>query len=142
MFADNPLYEVSFPNIRTEDLTTNVVSDIMLYQVDSEGHHYQVLKDISYHSAYGSALKRSDVFIRNCSRNLQAKRTTRGWKLEVDWKDGTLICIPLKYPKASNHVELDKYEVANNIEYEPAFKWWVKDSNGLKGQSKILENNT
>ena len=32
----------------------------------------------------------------------------------------------MKDIKASNHVELDEYSVANNIEYEPEFKWWVK----------------
>ena len=56
----------------------------MIPQVDSEGHHYKVLKDISDHFADGSALKRSDVFIRNLSRNLNAKKTTRGWKLEFE----------------------------------------------------------
>ena len=33
----------------------------------------------------------------------------------------------MKYIKASNPVELSEYVVANNIEYEPVFKWWVKD---------------
>ena len=29
--------------------------------------------------------------------------------------------------KASNYVELAEYAVANNIQYEPAFKWWVNN---------------
>ena len=33
----------------------------------------------------------------------------------------------MKDIKASNSVELDEYAVANNIEDEPYFKWWVKD---------------
>ena len=33
----------------------------------------------------------------------------------------------MKYIKASNPAELSEYVVANNIEYEPVFKWWVKD---------------
>ena len=127
MFAYHSLYEVSFPNGQTEDLTENVIDDNMISQVDSEVHHYQVLKDISDHSSDGSALKRSDGFIIIFYGNLHAKNTTRCCKLEVEWKDGTLIWMPLKYIKASNPVEISECEVANNIEYETGFKCWVKD---------------
>ena len=74
-----------------------------------------------------SSLKRRDGFIRGSGRNLHAKKTTRGWKLEVEWKDGTLSWIPLKYFKPSNPVEIAEYAVANNIEDEHAFKWSMKD---------------
>ena len=83
----------------------------MISQVDSEGYPYQVIKDISDHSTDGSALKKSDVFIRIHGRNLHAKKTTRGWKLEFEWKDGTLIWIPLQDIKSSNTVELAEYAV-------------------------------
>ena len=99
----------------------------MLYQVDSEGHHYQVLKDISNHSEDESALNKSDGFIISSDGNIHAKKTTIGWKLEVEWKHGTLRWIPLNNLKDSNPVELSEYKVANNIEDEPAFKWWVND---------------
>ena len=56
LFADHSLYEVSFTNGRTEELTANVISENMLSQVYSEGHHYQVIKDISDHYADESAL--------------------------------------------------------------------------------------
>ena len=61
-------------------MTANVIAENILSQVDSEGHHYQVLKDISDHSMDGIALKRSDIFIRICDRNLHAKKKTRGCK--------------------------------------------------------------
>ena len=44
LFADHSLYEVSFPNYLREELTANFIAENMLSQVDSEGHHYQVLK--------------------------------------------------------------------------------------------------
>ena len=76
----------------------------MLSQVDSEGHQYQVLKDISDHSSDGSDLNRSDIFMISSGGNLHAKKTTRGWKLEVKCKDGTFIWIQLKDLKTSNPV--------------------------------------
>ena len=99
----------------------------MISQVDSEGHHYQVLKDISDRYADGITLNGNNGFIRSLGGNLHAKNTTRGWKLEVKCKDVTLSWIPLKYLKASNPVELSEYAVVNNIEDKPAIKWWVKD---------------
>ena len=39
LFADHSLYEVSFTNGRTEDLTVNVIYENMLLQVDSGGHN-------------------------------------------------------------------------------------------------------
>ena len=103
-----------------------MISENMLSQVDSEGHHYQVLKEMSDHYADGSELKRSDGFIRSCGGNLHGNKTTRCCKLEVEWKDGALRWIPLKDLKPSNPVELAEYAVANTIEDEHAFKWWVK----------------
>ena len=75
----------------------------------------------------GGALKRRDGFIRSCYGYLHNKKTTRGWKLEVEWNYGTLRWIPLNYLKASNTIEISEYAVVNNIEDEPAFKLWVKD---------------
>ena len=115
LFADHSLYEVSFPNGQTEDLTEKVITDNMLFQVDSEEHHYSLLKYISDHYTDGSALNMSNGFIRSRIRNIQAKKSTRGWKLEVDWKDGTLRWILLKDLKTSNPVKLSEYAVSNNI---------------------------
>ena len=54
-------------------------------------------------------------------------KITRGWILEVKWKDGALSWIPLKDLKALNPVKIAEYAVSNNIADAPAFKWFVKD---------------
>ena len=110
-----------------EDLTENVIADNMLYQVDSEGHHYQVQKEVRDHSSDGNTLKRRNRFIKSRGKNLHAEKKTRGCKLEVKWKNVTLRWIPLQYLKPSNPVEMDEYAVANDIKDRPAFKLWVKD---------------
>ena len=83
MFAYHSLYEVSFPNGQTEELTSTMIAVNMQSQVDSDGHQCQVMKGISDNSADVSALKRINGFIRSYGWNLHAKKTTRGWKLEV-----------------------------------------------------------
>ena len=92
-------------------------------QVDSEGHHYQVLIRVTYHKKYDNAIAKVDGFIKSSSGNLHQKRTTRGWKILVEWKDGSVDWVTLKDLKHSNPVEMSEYAVANEISYEPAFNW-------------------
>ena len=40
---DKSLYEVEYPYGTTEKLAANIIAENMISQVDSEGHHYQVL---------------------------------------------------------------------------------------------------
>ena len=62
----------------------NLISENMLSQLESEGNHFQELKNISDDYADGVALKRSDGFIRSHGGNLHANKKTRSWKLEVE----------------------------------------------------------
>ena len=62
--------------------------------------------------------------------------TTRGWSLEVEWKDGSASWVPLKDLKLANPVELAEYAVANNLEHEPAFHWWVNGT--LRKRERII----
>lgn len=134
--TNHSLYEVTYPDGHTAELEYNIIAENLLSQVDSEGRHYQVLSEISDHQSDASAIKRKDGFIRSKNGNLHAKKTTRGWKLEVEWKDGTVSWVPLKDLKHSNPVELAEYAVANNIDDEPAFKWWVHET--LRKRDRII----
>ena len=46
----------------------------------------------------------------------------------MEWKDGSVDCVPLKELKQSNPVDLSEYSVANEISDEPNFNCWVKDT--------------
>ena len=54
------------------------------------------------------------------------KKTTVGWQLLVEWKDGSTQWLDLKDLKDSNPIEVAEYTVANKISEEPAFAWWVQ----------------
>jgi hypothetical protein len=74
------------------------------------------------------------VVSHNCNKTL--RQTTQGWQLSVQWKDGTSNWIALNDLKASNPIELAKYAVGNQLVYEPAFRWWVKDA--LRTRNRII----
>ncbi|GFH48949.1 hypothetical protein CTEN210_05425 [Chaetoceros tenuissimus] len=121
---DTALYQVEFPSGLTENIQANIIAENMFAQVDSEGRHQQVLKEISDHSWDHTAIPRWDGYIKSKS-GMVPKKTTRGWELLVEWKDGTMSWVPLKDLKNSNPVELAQYAVMNALEEEPAFKWLV-----------------
>ena len=138
---DNPLmntsmYEVEFPDGQTAELQYNIIAENMMSQTDSEGHHYQLLAEISDHHADATAISKKNGFIKGRNGNRHRKMTTRGWKLEVEWKDGSVSWVPLKDLKASNPLELAEYAVANEIDDEPAFHWWVSDI--LKKRDRLI----
>lgn len=133
---DTSVFEVEFPDGTIDRLNANVIAENLMSQTDPYGHHYMVLREIVEHRKDGTAITVEDGFIRSKSGNVHPKKTTRGWKLLVEWKDGSSEWVPLKDLKASNLLELAEYAVANNLEHEPAFKWWVKTT--LRARDRII----
>ncbi len=124
---DHSLYEVAYPDGTSEKIMANIIAENMMSQIDSEGRHYQLLSEIQEHRTNGKAIKRSDGYIIGKNGNRHAKKTTAGWDLLVEWRDGSMDWVPLKDLRASNPVELAEYAIANNIADEPAFNWWAHD---------------
>ena len=110
---DKYLYEVEYPNGRTEQLAANIMDVILMSQVDSEVHHYQVLTEVTDQKKDDNAIAKVGGFIKSSSGNLHQKRTTPVWKLLVEWKDGSVDWVPLKDLKQSSPVDLAEYAVAD-----------------------------
>ena len=56
---------------------------------------------------------------------LQMKRSCKGWKLCVQWKDGSTSWEKLSDFKERNPTESAEYAVTAGIAHEPAFNYWV-----------------
>ena len=80
--------------------------------------------DIIGHKTDGHALTKADGYYA-VGNHQQPKMTTAGWKIYVEFTDGTTAWLPLKDVKESNPIELAEYAILNRIDDEPAFKWWV-----------------
>ena len=106
-----------------EKYQANVIAENMYAQVDDEGNEFLLLKEITDHRSNGSAIQIADSTVSNGME--KPKKTTRGWFLLVQWKDGLASWEKLSDLKASNPVEVAEYAVANCLIKEPAFKWWV-----------------
>jgi Reverse transcriptase (RNA-dependent DNA polymerase) len=123
---DTRMYNVEFPDGHADEYTANLIAESLYSQVDDEGNEYLIMKEISDHKKDGSATSKDDAFTIGKNGNQTPRRTTRGWKLCVQWKDGSTSWESLKDLKESNPVEVAEYAVANKLVEEPAFAWWVK----------------
>lgn len=123
---DTREYVVEFPDGATDVFTANLIAENLYSQVDADGKTYTLLDEILDHKSDGSAVLKDDGFEVTRDGQRRPKRTTKGWKLLVSWKDGSSSWVPLKDLKESFPVEVAEYALVNKILEEPAFAWWAK----------------
>ena len=129
-YDDNPhlntmTYDVEFPDGEVREYAANVIAENMYAQVDADGHMHTMLDSILDYSKDGNAVELDDMYVTTKSGNRRMRQTTNGWKLLIQWKDGSEQWIPLKLMKEYNPVEVAEFACARQIDKEPAFAWWV-----------------
>jgi len=132
---DTRTYEVEFPNGEAAAYAANVIAENMYAQCDAEGNQYLLMESIVDYKSDGHAVKVADMFINRNGRQ-HMRKTTIGWKLCIQWKDGTTTWERLADLKESYPVEVAEYAVAQGIDNEPAFLWWVPHT--LKKRNRII----
>ena len=93
----------------------------MYAQVDSDGFSHTLLDHISDFKKDGNAIEKSDAYVITKRGRKRIRRSTNGWNLKVQWKDGSSQWIPLKTLKESNPIEVAEFAISRNIDDEPAF---------------------
>ena len=53
------------------------------------------------------------------------RRSTEAWKLYVQWRDGSMSWKALTDLKELHPLEALEYNVAQEIDHNPAFNWWI-----------------
>jgi hypothetical protein len=79
-------------------------------------------------------IKDKHLTMRSGQRRL--RKTTQGWSLLVNWKDGTESWVKLAELKDSYPIELAEFAKALSIADESAFAWWVPHT--LRRRNAIL----
>lgn len=133
---DTREYIVEFEDGAQQAYAANLIAENLYANVDEEGRHFSVLQEIIDHRRRPSAVPSSDGVIRTATGE-RPRRTTRGWDLLVEWKDGSSTWVPLKDIKESNPVDVAEYAVGNKIDQEPAFAWWVPFT--LRKRDRIIK---
>ena len=122
---DTRQYEVELEDGTTDAYFANIITENLYSQCDSEGRELLSFKEICDHRKNKRAISIENGYDISKNGNRTPKRTTVGWELLVEWRDGSTYWVALKDLKDTNPIELAEYAVANKIAEEPAFKWWV-----------------
>jgi hypothetical protein len=136
---DTRTYEIEFPDGHSDEYTANVIAENMYSQCDIEGRTYNLMEGIVDHKTDVHAIESADMYTKHGSKK-QARKTTKGCNLCVEWKYGTKSWEHLEDLKESNRIEVDEYAAAKSLLYAPAFVWWARHF--LKKCSRIIADVT
>jgi len=122
---DGRIYQLEFPDGRVEEYALNVIIEALYAQVDDEGFDVGILDEIvGLRTDASIAIPIIDGF--DTFNGVQRpKRTTKGWDIQIKWKDGSYNWLPLSSVKESYPIQLSEYANAHKLQHEPAFKWWA-----------------
>jgi len=127
-FLDTREYVVQFPDGTQQSYMANAIAENLYSQVDSKGRSFAILQDIIGHEKDASAISKDDESVRF---------TTKGWRFQVFWKDGSSSLVPLREMKDAYLVQTAEYAVTHKLDQEPAFKWWTPYV--LRKKQRIIE---
>ena len=117
--------DTAFDDGTQDKYFANIIVENLYSQIDSEGRQFLVLEEMTDHRTDDTAIGISDGDTVICNGNKHKKKTARGWEINTKLMESFSEWVLLKDLKESNPVDLAEYAVANRIDHEPAFAWWV-----------------
>ena len=98
----------------------------MITQVYHRGYSTTLMNIIADYKKYDAvAISKVDKYVITRRGPCQIRKSTVGWKLLVQWKDGSETWIPLKYMNNSHLFETAEFACVRGIDDEVAFRYWV-----------------
>jgi hypothetical protein len=127
---DNPIldtrsYIIGFDDGDQTKLTANMIAESLYSQCDPNGNQYVLLEDIVNHQRLSAAVKLFEQKTVHANSKIYLKRSTIGWQLCCQWKDGSTSWENLADLKESHPIKTAKCAKILGIDHEPAFNWWV-----------------
>ena len=133
---DTRMYEIEYLDGQRRAITANQIADNLFAQIDDEGNRHVLLDEIIDHRSDASAVTLDDAMFTDSRGRQHRRRTTKGWELLIQWKDGSTNWIALKDVKNSYPIQAAEYAVANKISKQPAFAWWCDQT--LRHKKRII----
>jgi hypothetical protein len=103
---DTRMYTVKFPDGKEVEYAASIVAENMLSMCDEEGNQYLLINHIVDHKKEVNVVPKKDtiIWIRG---HTYPRKTTKGWKLCEEWKDGTTSWVPLSTLKESMQLPMN-----------------------------------
>jgi hypothetical protein len=100
------VYQVQLPDGHIEEFSANMIAECIYSQLDDKGRQYILLDAIIDHRTTSDKLPEEELFQVSENGDIHQRRTTKGWKLCVSWKDGSTSWEPLKDMKEAYPVQV------------------------------------
>ena len=133
---DTREYIVEFPDGSEAEYAANTIAENMYAQCDLDGQQHILMKGIVDCKKDSNAIPKAQAYVVDTRGIKSRRKTTKGWSLCVQWRDGTSTWEPLATLKESNRVEVAEYAISQGVDDEPAFAWWVPFT--LKKRESII----
>jgi Reverse transcriptase (RNA-dependent DNA polymerase) len=121
---DTHVCEVEMPDGGVVDYAANVIAKCMYAQCDAEGNQFLMLEALEDHKCTDDVMRADELYV-EINGKQHIRKSTHGWLLSVQWKDGSSSWETLADVKELYPVQCAEYAVAKRINKEPAFVWWV-----------------
>jgi hypothetical protein len=118
-------YTFTFDDDDETVLNANLIPEAMYLQCDPDGNKYVLLDSIIDHRQLDTAIRPSDQKDIRPDRQTYMKRSTIGWQVCCQWKDGSTSWETLADLKDCHPLETTEYAMTQGIDHEPAFNWRV-----------------
>ena len=122
---DTCSYIVDFDNGDQTKITANIIAESLYSQCDPDGNQCVLLEEIVDHQRLAPAIRFADQKVARANSRTYLKRSTIGWQLCCQWKDGSSSWENLIELKESHPIETAKYAKIIGLDHEPACNWWV-----------------
>ena len=133
----NDSFEVSFQDGSYAEYFANVLTENIAESLDllTSPNFSQIGGIVGHNKNADIAVDRKNAWI---SHKGARKRvvTAKGWKIEVEFLDGSTKWFPMIQVKESLPLQLAEYAISRKIHEEPAFAWWVM--NVMRKKKKII----
>jgi len=124
LILDSREYVVEFPDRSEAEYAANTIAQNMWAQCDMDGNQHLLLDAIVDHKMDSNAVMEADKYIQVRGKN-HLRKTTKGWHVCEQWKDGSTTWERLANVKESYPVQLAEYAKSRGIDDEAAFQWWA-----------------
>ena len=122
---DTRRYIVEFDDGEEAELAANVIAENMYAQCDPEGNQHVLFDSIVDFRRSTTALTKADQTVAKADGRTFLRRSTKGWQLCVQWRDGSTSWEKLSVMKESHPLEVAEYAISQDIADQPSFNWWV-----------------
>ena len=119
------VYDCMFPDGTMKVYVANIIAGNIYDNVEHDGYTTALPCTIVDHKCSGDAVWMEYKYFMMKLGTRWLCQSTIGWRLLIEWTDGTRQWMDLKLLNESNPVQVAEYAVACGIADEPAYAWWV-----------------